>query len=196
MIARPESPIATAVSERFPGESTESFESALARVHLSAPRSGLTARLRRLLGRDRYNRNSRRSVAFDGFRSNLFDEKIERDRRYGSVYSVTEGESAYLVRLEMPRRLPDSALKEAWRLADAMPDYSYSLQLDHQVLSIRASAPNETVRRLAYVSSSFPADFQTRVEFAQAISGFVHRLRDKILEVLVFKRDAPVGQST
>jgi HSP20 family molecular chaperone IbpA len=106
------------------------------------------------------------------------------------VYTVIEKQNAYVVRLEMPRRIPASALKETWGVGDEMPDYHYSLQLEDQVLSIRASVEQEAIRRLAYISSSFPPDFLTRIEFAQAVEGFVHRLTNKVLEIIVFKRGA------
>jgi hypothetical protein len=194
MVAQPASSSATPAVEPFPGESAEGFETALARLKPPARRRGLRPGVLCLLGRNGRGRDRQRVVAFDGFRSALFEEKLERDRRYGTVYSVTEWQDAYMVRLEMPRQLPASALKEAWRLPDAMPDYAYRLGLQNQVLSMQASVANEAIRRLAYVSSSFPADFQTRIDFASAVSGFVHRLENKVLEVIVFKSASPVAQ--
>jgi hypothetical protein len=40
------------------------------------------------------------------------------------------------------------------------------------------------------VSSSFPADFTTRIEFGEPVGAFKHRMRDKVLEVIVLKADA------
>ena len=113
-------------------------------------------------------RSSERKVAFDGFMSDLYDEKTERDRRYGTVYTVSEHANAYLVRLEMPRKLPASSLKRLWNLPDEMPDYDYNIALLDGVLTISASVRGEALRRLCHVSASCPADFTTRIEFAQA----------------------------
>jgi hypothetical protein len=132
--------------------------------------------------------HTERRVAFDGFRTKLHDDKLERDRRYGTVYSVSEELNAYLVRLEMPRRVPKSALKTVWNLADEMPDYDYTLTLRNGVLEIRAWLHSEALRRVCYVSSSFPSEFLTRIEFARPVGAFKHRLRDKVIEVIVFKR--------
>ncbi|HJU29607.1 MAG TPA: hypothetical protein VJ718_10575 [Candidatus Binataceae bacterium] len=180
---------------RFSGELEEDFETALAAVKMAPRKRSLAAMLicsiAMLMGRSRaaaYER-VRRAVAFDGFRTNLHDEKLERDRRYGTVYNVTEELNAYLVRLEMPRRMPNSSLRRTWNLPEEMPDYDYSLSLRDGVLAIRASVPGEARRRLSYVSPSFPADFLTRMEFARPVGGFSHRLRDKVLEIIVFKRD-------
>jgi hypothetical protein len=135
-------------------------------------------------------RPTERKVAFDGFEGTMHEDKTERDRRYGTVYTVAEYGNAYLVRLEMPRKLPQSSLKRLWNLPDEMPDYDYNVMLSDAVLSINASVRGETLRRLSYVSSSFPADFATRIEFAKPVTQFKHRMRDKVLEVIVIKGEA------
>jgi hypothetical protein len=119
----------------------------------------------------------------------MHEDKTERDRRYGTVYTVAEYANAYLVRLEMPRRLPPSSLKRLWNLPDEMPDYDYNILLGDNVITVSASVRGEAIRRLSYVSSSFPADFTTRIEFGKAVSAFKHRMRDKVLEVIVLKAE-------
>jgi hypothetical protein len=143
-----------------------------------------------LLVRGPKRRAIERKVAFDGFRIDLHDEKVERDRRYGTVYTVVECANAYLVRLEMPRRIPHSSLKRLWNLPDEMPDYDYSMVLEGGVLIINASVRGEALRRLSYISSSFPPDFATRIEFEKPVATFKHRLRDKVLEIIVLKGEA------
>ncbi len=135
-------------------------------------------------------RRTERKVAFDGFEGTMHEDKTERDRRYGTVYTVAEYSNAYLVRLEMPRKLPPSSLKRLWNLPDDMPDYDYNIMLGDNVIAISASVRGETIRRLSYVSSSFPADFTSRIEFGKPVGGFKHRMREKVLEVIVLKADA------
>ncbi len=132
-------------------------------------------------------RKTQRKVAFDGFETRIHEDKLERDRRYGTVYTVAEYANAYLVRLEMPRQLPQSSLKRLWNLPDQMPDYDYNMMLTDSVLAINASVRGEALRKLSYISSSFPADFATRIEFGKPVAGFKHRMREKILEVIVLK---------
>jgi ferredoxin len=132
-------------------------------------------------------RSSQRKVAFDGFMSDLYDEKTERDRRYGTVYTVSEHANAYLVRIEMPRKLPASSLKRLWNLPDEMPDYDYNVALLDGVLTIIASVRGEALRRLCHVSSSCPADFTTRIEFPRPVTTFKHRLKNKLLDIIVIK---------
>jgi hypothetical protein len=135
-------------------------------------------------------RRTERKVGFDGFEGTMHEDKTERDRRYGTVYTVAEYANAYLVRLEMPRKLPPSSLKRLWDLPDEMPDYDYNVMLGDNVLSISASVRGETIRRLSYVSSAFPADFTTRIEFRKPVDVFKHRMREKVLEVVVLKAEA------
>jgi hypothetical protein len=133
-----------------------------------------------------------RRVPFEGYTVDLYDEKTERERRYGTVYTVSEHANAYLVRLEMPRKIPPSSLKRLWKLPDEMPDYEYniSISLGGQVLTIQARLRGETLRRLASVSPSFPADFVARIDFEEPVSAFRHRLRDKVLEIIVLKAES------
>jgi ferredoxin len=135
-------------------------------------------------------RSSERKVAFDGFVSDLYDEKTERDRRYGTVYTVSEHANAYLVRLEMPRKLPASSLKRLWNLPDEMPDYDYNIALLDGVLTVSASVRGEALRRLCHVSASCPADFTTRIEFGKPVTTFKHRLKDKLLDIIAMKGDS------
>jgi HSP20 family molecular chaperone IbpA len=90
----------------------------------------------------------------------------------------------------MPRRIPASSLKRLWNLPDEMPDYDYNIAMENGVLTINASVRGEALRRLSYISSSFPADFLTRIEFEKPVVAFKHRLRNKVIEVIVFKGEA------
>jgi hypothetical protein len=179
----------------FPGEVEGDFDEALKMLASSSRRSsisrfvlGILRRLSGSRGRWRLSESTARTIAFDGFRTGLYDEKLERDRRYGTVYMVSEQPDAFLVRFEMPRQLPNSALKNTWNLPDEMPDYDYMLNLTDNVLSVRAGVRGEAYRRLSYVSASFPSDFLTRIEFPSQVTGFKHRLRNKLLEIIVYKR--------
>jgi hypothetical protein len=196
MIVRPDSATSASDSSLFPGELEGSFESALAGVELAHARTSFAMRILRGIhalipstaGRRHELVHIQRMVAFDGFRNDLFEEKRERDSRYGTVYNVSEEINAFLVRLELPRRMPKSSLKQTWELPDEMPDYVYTLNLTDNVLCIRAGLPDEARRRLSYVSSSFPSDFQTRIEFQAPVEGYKHRLRNKVLEIIVYKK--------
>jgi hypothetical protein len=182
--------------KRFAGETEGDFESALRMVKPGGPAGqrrshrSIWGSLMRLVRLDKLRGPATRQdrhVAFDGFSNPMHDEKVERDRRYGTVYTVVEHANAYLVRIEMPRRIPASSLKELWKLPDEMPDYDFTVTLHERVLAVRAGVRGDAMRRLSYVSASFPSDFLTRFEFDQPVSSFKHRLLDRVLEVVVFK---------
>jgi hypothetical protein len=174
----------------FPGELDGGFDEALSAVKASSSQESFSARILRFLGAKRSGlaADTNRTVAFDGFRTDLYDEKVERDRRYGTVYTVSEQINAFLVRLELPRQMPASSLKQTWQLPDQMPDYDYVLSLSDNVLTIRAGLRGEAWRRVSYVSPSLPSDFATRIDFEVPVEGFKHRLRDKVIEIIVYKR--------
>src|SRR5258708_34002343 len=96
----------------------------------------------------------------------------------------------------MPGKLSPFSMKRFWYAPDEMPDYDYNLMLTDAVLSLNASVRGETLRRLSYVSSSFPADFATRIEFGKPVTAFKHRMRAKVLEVIVIKGAAGELYST
>jgi len=126
-------------------------------------------------------------VGQDGFRNRQFDEKMERGRRYGSVYRLFEETNGYRLEFEFPRRVPDSATKEKLSVADEMPDYAYTLELKERHLTVKGSVTDANLRRVAAVSPAFPPDFTTRIKLPQRVAGFRHRYRDKILEVALPK---------
>jgi hypothetical protein len=172
------------------GAADDEFKQAIAAFKPNAKGGlSLAARLFRFFYRG--SRDARadedRHVAFDGYRGKQHDAKQERDRRYGTVYKVMESDGTYLVRLELPRWLPVTSLNQVWDLGDARPAYDYTVQLDHNVVAIQARLHGEALRRLAYVSPSYPSGFLTRIELAEPVARLKHRLRDQTIEVIVFK---------
>ncbi len=124
----------------------------------------------------------------EGYYTPEFDEKTERSRRYGERYTVEEQGNAYILRLEFPRRIPVSAAKREMGIGDEMPAYEYTLSLKDGKFFVRGSVNDPDIRTLAAVSSSFPPDFNKRIEVSGGISSFKHRYSDKTLEVVLFKR--------
>ena len=127
-------------------------------------------------------------VGFDGFYAGGFDEKLERDRRYGDVYSLEDWGKAYFLRLEFPRALPPSGLKEQLGLPDVLPDYDYDLSLTNGSFVIRGRIMDPRVKKLTSVASAFPPEFTTQIGLDSKVQGFKHRYRDKVLEVLLVKK--------
>ncbi|MGH7822326.1 MAG: hypothetical protein ACREQ9_21395, partial [Candidatus Binatia bacterium] len=135
----------------------------------------------------RHRRQDHR-VGFDGFYGGNFDEKLERDRRYGDVYRLEDVGGGYLFQLEFPRALPPTGLKEELGLPDVMPDYDYDLALVNGSFVVRGRVMDARVRKLTAVAPAFPPEFTTQVDLAARVRGFKHRYRDKLLEVVLPKK--------
>jgi ferredoxin len=131
-------------------------------------------------------------VAFEGYYQSggSYDEKRERERRYGEIYTVEERPNGYLVRLELPRKIPPSGLKDELGLGDEMPDYQLDLSLAGGWLEVHGKVVDSRLRTVAATAPAFPPDFTTRVPLGERCLGFVHRYRDKILEVVLVKLTA------
>ncbi|MFT4570093.1 MAG: ferredoxin [Hyphomicrobiaceae bacterium] len=128
-------------------------------------------------------------VPFDGFFTDEFDAKRERERRYGRTYQVRELGGGYHINFELPRIVPRSGAKEELGIGDEMPDYQVSVSLDEQGLVIRGNVVDDQLRALCGVSSAFPADFRTEIALTGNLGGFRHRYANKILEIIVPRLD-------
>src|SRR6266404_3699049 len=125
------------------------------------------------------------TIAFDGFYDGQFDEKRDRQRRYGEVYQLEDVGAGYLLRLEFPQRVPASSVKEELGIPDEMPDYEYELALTNGSFVVRGKVGDPQVRKVASGAPSFPPDFTTRIALVNPVRGFKHRYRDKTLEVVL-----------
>jgi hypothetical protein len=100
---------------------------------------------------------------------------------------VEDWGSAYLLRLEFPRRLPPVRLKDDLGLGDEMPDYDFHLSLVDGDLVVRGRCLDERVRQLAIQLASFPLDFTSRIQVQSKIRGFKYKYHNKLLEVILLK---------
>ena len=122
-------------------------------------------------------------VGHDGFHDARFEDRLERERRYGEGYRLNQEANGYMLEMEFPRTVPTSAHKDELGVADEMPDYDYDVALRDGTLVVRGKVTEENVRKLATISPAFPPDFTTSIKLPEAVAGFRHRFRDKTLEV-------------
>jgi ferredoxin len=122
-------------------------------------------------------------VGFDGFYDRRFDDKTERERRYGEVYRFEDLGGGYYFRLEFPTRVPASSLAGELGLPEEMPDYDYDIAVRNGHLTVRGSVVDPRVRKLTGVAGAFPPEFTTRVPLPRPVRGFQHRYRDRVLEI-------------
>jgi ferredoxin len=135
------------------------------------------------------SRGAESGVGFEGYygKHEHFDEKLERERRYGSIYKLEERDDAYILRLEFPRILPPTSLADELKLPPEMPDYDYDLSLNDGSFVVHGKVVDPQVRKLTAVAPAFPPEFTTRVPLGTRVAGFSHRYRDKTLEVILPK---------
>jgi hypothetical protein len=126
-------------------------------------------------------------IPVDGFYSKGFEEKLERERRYGNVYTVEDRGGALLLRLEFPRRMPDIGIASRSKLADELPDYDYDLALQDGQFVIKGRCVDENVRKISSSVGAFPPEFTTVITLQDKVVGFAHRCEDKLLEVFLLK---------
>jgi hypothetical protein len=126
-------------------------------------------------------------IPVDGFYSKGFDEKLERERRYGNVYTVEDRGGALLLRLEFPRRMPDIGIASRAKMPDEMPDYDYDLALHDGEFIIKGRCADENVRKISSSFGAFPPEFTTVITLKEKVVGFAHRFEDKLLEVFLLK---------
>ena len=126
-------------------------------------------------------------IPVDGFYSGGFVDKLERERRYGNVYTVEDRGGAYLVRLEFPRWVPEIGVARREHMPDEMPDYDYDLALRDGELVVKGKCVDENVRKISSSVGAFPPEFTTIIPFQQRITGFAHQFDNKLLEVMLVK---------
>jgi hypothetical protein len=133
-------------------------------------------------------------IPVDGFYSRGFVDKLERERRYGNVYTVEDRGGALLLRLEFPRSLPDIGVADRQKISDEMPDYDYDLALKSGQFIVRGRCSDERVRKISSSVGAFPPEFTTVIPLQDQIVGFAHKFENKLLEVLLLKdRSTPLG---
>jgi hypothetical protein len=123
----------------------------------------------------------------EGFYSKGFVEKLERERRYGNVYTMEDRGGAFLLRLEFPRRMPDIGIPGREKLSDELPDYDYDLALKNGQFIIKGRCTDEAVRKISSSVGAFPPEFTTVITLKEKVVGFAHHFENKLLEVFLLK---------
>jgi hypothetical protein len=126
-------------------------------------------------------------IPVDGFYSRGFVEKLERERRYGNVYTIEDRGNALFLRLEFPRRLPDIGAPYQSQLPGEMPDYDYDLALHDGQFIVKGRCVDEKIRKISASAGAFPPEFTTIIPLRERVVGFAHRFENKLLEVFLLK---------
>jgi len=126
-------------------------------------------------------------IPVDGFYSRGFVDKLERERRYGNVYTLEDRGGAFLLRMEFPRRTPDIGLAGSTKLPAEMPDYDYDLALVDGQFVVKGKCTDQQVRKISSSVGAFPPEFTTVIPLRERVVGFAHHFENKLLEVFLLK---------
>jgi Fe-S-cluster-containing hydrogenase component 2 len=126
-------------------------------------------------------------VPVEGFYSKGFGAKLERERRYGNVYTMEDRGGALFLRMEFPRWIPEIGIASRAQVPDEMPDYDYDLALKDGRFIIKGKCTEEKVRKLSSSVGAFPPEFTTVIPLQERIIGFAHHFENKLLEVFLLK---------
>ncbi len=131
-------------------------------------------------------------MAHEGFydTGGAYDEKKERERRYGEIYRFEERPAGYILQMELPRTIPPSGVRDSLGLGSEMPDYEIDLRLRGGWFEVRGAVVDERLRTVAATAPAFPPDFVTRVPVSEPCIGFAQWYENKTLEVVLVKTSA------
>lgn len=115
----------------------------------------------------------------------------ERMKRYGMASSMEETLDKYFVRVALPDRVPDHALKYKWNLPEKMPDYKFDIQLQDKgkKLFFKGWLEDAAVKRLCGIANSFPDRFLREIELGEPAKdvSFNYNPKDKVLDIVIEK---------
>ncbi len=115
------------------------------------------------------------------------EDAVERDRRYGRDYAVSEREGHIHIAFHFPTRVPAVRDRFKYGLPEDMPLYKSHVQFEGNDLLVAGWLTDPKVRALTHTSSSFPAQFMTTLEFKRDIVGYASRYdAHGELEVVLF----------
>lgn len=115
------------------------------------------------------------------------EDELERDRRYGRDYTVTEKEGYLHVKLHFPTKVPAVRDRFRYGLPEEMPLYKSHVALDGNSLLIAGWVHDPKIRALTHTSSSFPGQFMTTIDFEREVVGVDSRFdAHGLMEVVLF----------
>lgn len=116
------------------------------------------------------------------------EDPLERERRYGRVMQVLREPKGYILRLELPLRVPNHPLIYMYGIPQEPPEYEYTVeQIAPDTLSVRARLTDPKLRFLTGKLNSFPNGFKVDYRFPEPIGAMYRRLYVKGIEIYAFK---------
>lgn len=105
------------------------------------------------------------------------EDPAERERRYGRVLHRQSLDGCFVVRLELPRTLPNHMWVYAYGIRRTAPDYGFTLvQVGPKTVSVRGRLLDPRLRLLAGKLNSFPNMLKVDLGFPAPIGAAYFRM--------------------
>jgi ferredoxin len=105
------------------------------------------------------------------------EDPLERERRYGRVLHSQTVAGCFVVRIELPRTLPNHPLIYTYGVRRRAPEYDCALvQIGPAVVSVRARLLDPRLQRLAGKLNSFPNGLKVDLGFPASVGSAYCRL--------------------
>jgi ferredoxin len=116
------------------------------------------------------------------------EDLLERERRYGRVYQLLREPKGYILRIELPTRVPNHPLVYMYGIETGPPEYEYVVQqVGPDMLSVRAKLTDPKLRFLTGKLNSLPNSFKVDFRFPEPVGAVYRRMYEKGIEIYAFK---------
>jgi ferredoxin len=103
------------------------------------------------------------------------EDKLERERRYGRDYTVSEEADHIKITFQFPTRVPAVRDRLRYGLTDVMPLYGHHVVQEGNVIQVYGWVKDPKIRGLTHTTTSFPGQNETEHEFKRTTFGFQSR---------------------
>ena len=117
------------------------------------------------------------------------EDELERDRRYGRDFKVTEASDHITIEVQFATRVPAVRDRFRYGLPEVMPVYGAHAHQDGNVIQIYGWVKDPKIRALVHTTRSFPGQFMTQIELEATTFGYASRFDGhNKMTIVVFKK--------
>ncbi len=118
------------------------------------------------------------------------EDQWERMKRYGMACDFSDEDNQYVLRFDMPAKVPNHELKFKWGLPEEMPDYEVAVELPSKnKVRVKAKLTDEKIKKLTGWLNSFPSMFLKELVLPLPVKGHKEKYdpETKVLTVTLEK---------
>lgn len=117
------------------------------------------------------------------------ESQWERMKRYGMASTVEDAGDRYIVRFDMPAKVPNHKYKFKWGLPEEMPPYDCKVTIKGSKAKIRCKLTDPKILKLSGWVNSFPEGFLREIQLDAPLKGHKESYdsETRVLEVVLEK---------